>query len=183
MYLLGIQIGSPTTLQAGARTITTGIDKQPVDAAVIGPYGLDGDAILDTDNHGGPDAAVYAYSREDYDWWESQLGRPLAPGAFGENLTLSSFPAGPVRSGDRYRIGDVVLEVTHPRIPCSTFSAHMGEADWIRRFRDARRPGWYARVLRPGRVTVGEEVRVEAAPEDALDILVLQDRYYGHAAD
>ena len=178
MHLVGIQVGSPSTLRTASRTITTGIDKKAIDAVRIGTLGLEGDAILDTEHHGGIDAAVYVYSLEDYAWWEAELGRMLVPGTFGENLTLSSFPAGPVRSGDRYRVGDVDLEVTNPRIPCGTFSAHMGETDWIRRFRDARRPGWYGRVITPGIVTVGDTVTVVPAADDAPDILGVQDQYY-----
>ncbi len=178
MHVVGVQIGTPKKLQTASRLLTTGIDKQPVEGADVGPYGLVGDAICDTEHHGGLAAAVYAYSRTDYEWWEAQLGRELAPGSFGENLTLSAFGADPPRVGDRYHIGSVVLEVTAPRIPCGTFSAHMGEADWIRRFRDARRPGFYARVIDSGHVSERDEVEFEAAAADRATILDLQDEYY-----
>ena len=60
---------------------------------------------------------------------------------FGENLTLSSFGSGEVRIGDRFRVGQALLEVTSPRIPCATFATRMGESNWIKRFGEARRPG------------------------------------------
>ena len=71
----------------------TGIDKRPVDgpvmvtrprAAGMGLVGLAGDRVYDVRNHGGPDQAVYAYAREDLDFWEAELGRPLPNGVFGE---------------------------------------------------------------------------------------------------
>ena len=77
----------------------TGINKQPVDHPVAvrapGPKktglhsGLVGDQIFDIDHHGGDDQAVYAYAREDYDWWERRLGRTLPGGVFGDNLTTA----------------------------------------------------------------------------------------------
>ena len=71
----------------------SGIDKQPqdfIDLAAPGPHygdgsGVRGDIIGDTQHHGGNDKAVYAYSREDLDYWQSELSRPLASGGFGEN--------------------------------------------------------------------------------------------------
>ena len=178
MHVVGVQIGTPKKLQTPSRLLTTGIDKQPVEGSEVGPYGLIDDAICDAEHHGGLDQAVYAYSRADYDWWEQQLGRDLAPGSFGENLTLSEFGADPPRVGDRYNIASVVLEVTAPRIPCGTFSAHMGEADWIRRFRDARRPGFYARVIESGRISERDEVDFEPGPSGNPTILDLQDAHY-----
>ena len=60
--------------------------------------------------------------------------------------------------GDRLQIGEVVLELTAPRIPCATFSAVMGDAGWARHFFVAKRPGAYARVLVEGQVTAGDAV-------------------------
>ena len=78
----------------------TGIDKRPVDGPVrvaapgpkgIGGSGLAGDAVCEKQHHGGDDQAVYAFAREDLDEWERELGRPLANGAFGENLTTPAW--------------------------------------------------------------------------------------------
>ena len=158
----------------------TGIHKQAVDQVSLAPDGVDGDAVLNTKHHGGPDQAVYVYSAEDYEWWKTELGRSLEPGTFGENLTISAVPE-PVRIGDRLEIGDTLLEVTAPRIPCATFAARMGEASWIRRFRDANRPGFYCRVLQTGTVRPGDQVRWTAAPESRLSLDEMVDHFY--AAD
>jgi MOSC domain-containing protein YiiM len=167
----------------GARTISTGIDKRPAERAYVGTLGLRGEVVADTEHHGGRDQAVYVYSREDYAWWESELGRPLAGGSFGENLTLSSFGTDPVRIGDRFYVGPVVLEVTSPRIPCSTFATHMAEERWVLRFRDAERPGFYARVLLEGDVEAGDRVEREPAPAASLPLLELFRLYYDRDAD
>jgi len=113
----------------------------------LGRHALKGDVVADQRNHGGPDQAVYLYSRADYDWWEAELERELPSGTFGENLTVSDFGPGELRPGDRLQIGAVLLELTSPRIPCSVFAQHMGERQWVKRFAAAERPGSYARVL------------------------------------
>ena len=77
----------------------TGIEKIPTSEPVLvrapgrrndGPgSGLVGDMVGDRLNHGGDKKAVYAYAREDLDYWETVLGRDIRGGMFGENLTTS----------------------------------------------------------------------------------------------
>ena len=121
--------GRAEPMKIGARTITTGIRKAPVERGHVGTLGLVGDVVADREDHGGPDQAIYVYSSEDYAWWGEELGGAPEPGTFGENLTLSSFGPEPVRIGDRYRVGQTLLEVTAPRIPCSTFADANGRAE------------------------------------------------------
>jgi MOSC domain-containing protein YiiM len=155
MQLLSVQIAAAQDIQIGGRTNSTGIFKVPVESAEIRELGLVGDAIITTKHHGGPDQAVYVYSDEDYAWWRAELGAELPPGTFGENLTFSGFGAGEVHVGDRWTIGEVVLEASAPRLPCATFAARMDDGGFVKRFRAGRRPGFYARVIVPGTVTPG----------------------------
>jgi len=134
-------------------TVSTGIGKRPVPGRVLvrapGPKdgglgsGLVGDFIGDRENHGGDDQAVYAFAREDLDSWEQRLGRELPNGFFGENLSTRGIDVNDCRVGERWRIGDhdghgdaacdcLLLEVTEPRIPCSTFRGWVGEKGWLR---------------------------------------------------
>jgi len=163
MVLVSINIGQPRTVQIGTRTVQTGINKTPVQSAQIEPLGLADDHVVDQKHHGGPDQAVYVYSAEDYDWWMGQLGQALEPGLFGENLTFSSFGEGPVRVGDRFRVGAVLLEATAPRIPCAVFANRMDDPQWVKKFQQAARPGFYARVLTAGEVKKGDPIEKIAA--------------------
>lgn len=143
--------------QIATKSGLSGIFKRPNETPVfIGPDGLAGDAIVDLESHGGKDQAVYLYSREDYAWWEVELGRAVEPGTFGENLTISGLRSAEACVGDRYTFGDVVLEVTSPRIPCNTFAVRMGDPHFVKRFMAAKRPGVYCRVLKTGAVQAGE---------------------------
>jgi len=136
-------------------TSRTGIRKTPVGGPVLcDAQGLVGDAIGNHKHHGGPDQAVYLYSAADYAWWSETLGRPCTPGLFGENLTIGDWWDTP-RAGDRVQFGEVILELTAPRIPCSTLAAHMGDPRFVDRFAKAARPGAYARVVQPGALEAG----------------------------
>src|SRR5580693_7940729 len=134
----------------------TAIGKRPVAAAVLaGMLGLAGDEQADKVNHGGPDQAIYAYAREDLDWWAARLGRDLRDGMFGENVTTEGLDVNAALIGEIWQFGGVVVQVTAPRIPCVVFRNWMDEEGWIRRFRAAGRPGPYLRVLRPGLLRAG----------------------------
>lgn len=165
MRLEAVNLGRRETITLGRRVVDTGIDKRPVERASIGPLGLSGDVVADQEHHGGPDQAVYLYGQADYEWWEAELGRPLAPGTFGENLTISELDASKRRPGDRFRIGPVLVELTSPRIPCSVFAHRMSEPRWVKRFAAAGRPGSYARVLEPGEIAVGDPVELSPRAE------------------
>lgn len=163
------------------RVGVTGINKQPVDRLVTvrppGPKttglhsGLVGDQIFDIEHHGGDDQAVYAYAREDYDWWQGRLNRPLANGLFGENLTTEGVDVNGAVIGERWHIGPLlVLEPTFGRIPCATFQHKMGEPRWVKTFTRMNRTGAYLRVVQGGTVLAGDPVEVRDRPAHGVTV-------------
>lgn len=160
----------------------TGIDKQPTDRLVKvrapGPKGtagsgLAGDDVCDLRHHGGNDQAVYAYAREDLDRWQSELGRPIGHGGFGENLTTTGLDVSSALVGETWQVGtDLLLQVSDPRIPCRTFAGFLAEHGWIRRFTEKACPGTYLRVLRPGAVRAGDPIRVIDRPAHDITVQV-----------
>ncbi|GLY32946.1 MOSC domain-containing protein [Kineosporia sp. NBRC 101731] len=156
----------------GSSAKSTAIDKRPVTRPVeIGPLGLAGDTQVDRKHHGGQGKAVYAYADEDADWWGAELGRPIAPGLFGENLRLAGIDVTGAEIGERWAIGpQVVVEVTMPRTPCRTFAERMQEKGWVRRFTRVNRPGAYLKVLQSGQVRAGDEVRVTFRPGHGVTV-------------
>ncbi len=139
----------------------TAIDKRPVDGEVpIRLLGVGDDQIADLAHHGGEDQAVYAFAREDYTDWEVELGRPLSPGSFGENLTTVGLDVQNARIGERWRVGGALLEVTGVRIPCAVFAGFVAEPRWVERFIDRGVPGAYLRVIEPGTVRAGDPIQV-----------------------
>lgn len=162
MRLLSVNVGRGRTIPRPRKPPRTGIHKLPVSGEVwISSNGLEGDEVLDTENHGGLDQAVYVYGAPDYEWWSRALERGLPPGIFGENLTISDLHSSDALIGDRLRIGAVILEVTAPRVPCVTLATRMGDPAFVKLFRAAERPGLYCRVIQDGSVRAGDAVEYE----------------------
>ncbi|MFD6058400.1 MOSC domain-containing protein [Rhodococcus wratislaviensis] len=150
-----------TERDSGTRRVTrTAIDKRPVDGAVrVTTAGLVGDRVCDTEYHGGPFKAVYAYQEDEAQRWASELGRELPPGWFGENLRVDGIAATDAVIGERWRIGTTELEVTSPRTPCGTFGVWAAEPRWVKRFSERADTGAYLRVVTEGSVTAGDAVQ------------------------
>ena len=163
MQVLSVNTGKAQPI--AAKSGQSGIFKQPMEGPVwVGRLGLAGDSIVDTANHGGPEQAVYVFTQPDYQHWSQQLGQPLAPGIFGENLLLSELESAPLPIGQRLRIGGVLLEITAARLPCVTLAVRMNDPEFVKTFRRVRRPGFYARVLEEGEVAAGQPFALEGTP-------------------
>lgn len=149
----------------------TGIDKRPVNGAIrFTDNGVAGDVVVDKKHHGGFDKAVYAYASEDARWWERQIGVEINNGAFGENLTTEGIDVNGALIGERWRIGNVLLEVSEPRIPCRVFAGFWDRPTLIKDFTAALRPGSYLRIIEEGEIKAGDLIRVEFKPQHEVTI-------------
>jgi MOSC domain-containing protein YiiM len=179
MKLSSVNLGQERTLQRNDHVESTGIFKLPTNGPVrVTNLGLENDVIVSKKHHGGPDQAIYAYGAADYEWWSHELGKEIAPGTFGENLTINAVESAEFNIGDYLHIGDVTLQVTAPRIPCGTFAARMADPQWVKRFRHAERPGLYCRVLKEGFVKAGDLVLAERYTRETISILEMFRNYY-----
>lgn len=155
------------------------IDKRPLSGPVRStPLGLIGDEVGDVKHHGGPDQAVYAYAREELDWWSAELGEEIRDGEFAENLTTLGLDVDAAELGERWRIGTTLLEVASVRIPCNDFKGWMGRNGhptkaWVRRFAERGRPGAYLRVLETGVLQQGDAVDVMRRPGHGVTVATM----------
>ena len=159
--VISVNVGAARMLAGRSFNGQTGIFKEPVPGSTaVTELGLEGDAVLDSKHHGGPDQALYLYRQEDYDWWSTEQasddGGRFEPGTFGENLTVRGLPAVSLRIGSRLTSASLILEVTAPRIPCNTLAQRMNDARFAKQFIQAERPGIYLRVLQAGNVQPGD---------------------------
>ena len=174
--LLSVNVGRPRAVNSGRRIVMTAIWKAPVEGRVaVRGVNVDGDDQADRTVHGGPDKAVYAYAIEEIRAWEAELGRELGPGAFGENLTTEGVDVSGAVVGERWRIGDVELEVAQPRLPCAKLALRMGEPQMVKRFAQARRPGAYLRILTEGSLAAGDVVEVLSRPSHGVTVRDVSD--------
>ena len=184
--IISVNVGLPRLAMWGGVTVSTGIFKKPVAGRVwLRTLNLDGDRQSDLSVHGGVDKAVYAYSAEHYGFWREELpGMELPWGMFGENLTLEGLGFGEdeVNIGDRFRIGEVELTVTQPRMPCHKLAIKFQRADILKRFLMSGRTGFYFSVQREGEIQAGDEL--ELIERDAHGLKVSDiTRLYAHDRD
>ena len=180
MHIHSVNIGEERSINA--KSGTSGIYKIPSsDAVHVGELGLDGDVIVDTENHGGVEQAVYIYGLPDYDWWSQELNRELSAGTFGENITLTDLESSSMCIGDRLIMGDVMLEVTGPRIPCVTLATRMNDPQFVKRFVRAERYGAYCRVLQVGHIEAGQAVTYKQFDSIQVSIIEVAKAFYSQS--
>ena len=149
----------------------TGIDKRSVSGAIeFKDNGVVGDRVIDTNVHGGYEQAVYAYAREDAQWWEKEINEEIPAGRFGENLTTEGIDVNAALIGEQWKIGSVILEVSQPRIPCRVFAGFWKRATLIKHFTQAGRPGTYLRIIQEGRAQAGDSIEVIFKPNHTVTI-------------
>jgi MOSC domain-containing protein YiiM len=176
--VLSVNVAEIREIPRGGEMVRTGIWKVPVAGRVaVRGVNVEGDDQADRSVHGGPDKAVYAYAREDIDWWERELRRGLPHGVFGENLTLRGVDVTSALIGERWRIGSVLLEVSEPRFPCWKLGARFGDPRMLKRFAAARRPGAYLRIVEEGELAAGDAVEVVERPGHDLTIAAFAHAY------
>ena len=175
--VISVNVGLPKQLSVRrGRPMMSAIGKLPVEGPVrVEGINLAGDLQADRRVHGGPDKAVYAYAREDSDWWAQELGREIVDGMFGENLTTAGVDVSGARIGERWRIGTVELEVCQPRLPCSKLGLRFADLRMVKRFGQASRPGAYLRIVTEGELQVGDELTVVSRPSHDVTVALVAD--------
>jgi MOSC domain-containing protein YiiM len=133
----------------------------------IGPQGIAGDDYAHPQVHGGPRQAILLISSEAIAELVAQ-GYPLYPGALGENITTAGIDRMQWRAGQRWRVGQAIVEFTKLRVPCNQLSVYgpgIQQAVYDQRVNadDSSSPRWamggfYASVVQPGIVRPGDPI-------------------------
>ncbi len=159
LTVVSVNVASPEKIHA--KSGITGIFKCPQSNGVqVSTLGLKGDTIIDQKDHGGVDQAVYIYCKGDYDWWEKTEGFPVHAGLFGENITVDGMTSADAHVGARLIAGQVVLEITSHRTPCSTLAARMQDSGFAKRFWSSKRTGFYCRVIQEGLLSPNSQMQL-----------------------
>lgn len=169
--LLSVHVGRPAPLaERAGQIIYSGIRKQQVDSptVAVSRINIAGDGQADRENHGGQDKAVYCYPVDNYPFWKDLIGYEGdgIHSAFGQNLTVEGVDETSVCIGDIWQWGEVRLQVSQPRWPCSKLNLHSGVKRLSIDLIHAARSGWYLRVLETGTApTSGDITIVERDPQ------------------
>lgn len=147
---------------AGIHVSDGGVPKMPVESVAIGWRGLEGDRQASRRHHGRLWQAVSLWSAESIAALVRE-GHPIFPGAAGENLTVAGVDWGSLRPGTRLQVGEAVLEITLPALPCAKNAQWFREGDFNRMHHERQRGAsrFYALVVLPGQVRLSDGVLVE----------------------
>lgn len=169
--------------------VMSGIDKTIIDGPVyVGRTGLEGDES-DPTFHGGIDKAVHGYCSSHYPSWALEhpsAASSFVPGGFGENLVTAFMNERNVCIGDTMLVGSpsslstspdscLLLEVSLPRQPCFKLNHRFQLKKFAPLTWKLSRTGWYYRVLRPGYVQAGNEIRLVSRPYPKWTIERIQE--------
>ncbi|MBL3822622.1 MULTISPECIES: MOSC domain-containing protein [Bacillus cereus group] len=152
--LLSLNIGLPKEVTYGGKVIHTGINKKQVKEPVYLSFvKFNGDGQADLVHHGGVDKAVCVYTGDHYPYWEKELNQDLVYGAFGENITVSGMREEDVCIGDKFKLGQAIVQVTQPRQPCFKLAKKYNIPKLPLYFQETGYTGFYFRVLKEGWVS------------------------------
>ncbi len=153
LRLAQVRLGKVQTVDG----LRSAIFKQPVEGPVqVTALGLEGDQVADKKNHGGPDQALLGLPSIHYANWKEE-GHAFEVGSFGENFLMDGFAEDEVCIGDVFRVGEVEVQVAHPRVPCGTLAKRL-KVPVLQRVWETARGGFYLRVLKTGLVHPGDPV-------------------------
>jgi MOSC domain-containing protein YiiM len=183
MRIISLNVGLPSAQRYEDRKIITGGAKKPVPRAFLRFENLDGDRQADRVNHGGFEKAVCVYPFDHYPYWNRQLGRDLKPGAFSENLTVSGAIETEVCVGDVFRIGEAMVQVSQPRMPCSKLAGKNGSKMLPKLIGDTGYTGFYMRVLSEGLVAADDSFDLERAHPERITIAEVNSIIYEKSYD
>ncbi|WP_276359105.1 MOSC domain-containing protein [Daejeonella sp. H1SJ63] len=176
-------LGEPELLVADHQKGMTAFCKRPIktDLIDLGMTGFAGDIIADTKHHGGNDKAICCYNADHFPKWKNELGFDLEFAAFGENLTLSGINADErnVYIGDRYQLGEAIVEVSEPRGPCYMIGIRYNYKKFPVHLQESGLTGYYLRTIKPGIVRKTDKlIHICSHPEKISVMDVNHIRYH-----
>ncbi len=172
MKVISVNIAKKQDITWQGKTWSTGIFKKEIEQPIfLSKTGLKQDAIMDKKHHGGIDMAVYAFTKEHYSFFQKHFPKvKFYHGIFGENLTLSGFDEKTIQIGDVFNIGDAIIQVSQPRLPCKTLSGVFKSNDIMKLFLNSSFSGSYFRVLKEGNVNKNDLLICKEQAKNSMSI-------------
>ncbi|WP_186575834.1 MOSC domain-containing protein [Aquibacillus kalidii] len=160
--IISLNIGLPKQYKINGKELTTGFIKSAVDTPIwLSKTGFEGDGQADLKNHGGEDKALLMYNHQHYSYWNKKYNRVFKMPSFGENITIMGLGEQEVHLGDRFLLGDAVIQISQPRQPCYKIAEVHQIKDMPAIVTETGFTGYYFRVIHEGYVS----------PEDHLTLL------------
>jgi MOSC domain-containing protein YiiM len=168
----GLFAGKPQPL--GPRGAPSSIVKSPVNVLTVNIDGTEEDQQANTRLHGGPEKVLHQFSPNHY----LTLAKHFPDGDFivgsiGENISVEGMDDTTVYIGDVWKFGDVELQISAPRAPCSKISQRYGIPNLDRFVGERGMTGWYYRVKKTGTISCGDAVTLLHRESDTTNVHTL----------
>ena len=144
-----------------------GVPNHAIERGEVAVRGIPGDGWRHPQFHGILKRAILLITSEGLDEIAA-MGFPVYPGALGENLTTRGLDRRALRTGQQFRCGTAMIQLTELRFPCDTISVYGKGIQGV--IYDARAmkgdsssgdwglSGFYASVAEPGIVLRGDPI-------------------------
>lgn len=161
MKVIHTNVAHAVTINLNGQPTQTGIYKKPqAEGIMLQPNDVANDAVIDRKYHGGEFKACYLYGHNNYAQFETVFpDAPWQPAMFGENITLTQLDETKVMVGDVYQIGEAVIQITEPRMPCSKLAHKFENNHILKAFTQSKNCGVYVKVIASGRVKPNDELK------------------------
>jgi MOSC domain-containing protein YiiM len=175
--------GKAETLVADHQSTKTAFRKETINTkpVFLTMTGFEGDIVVDKEHHGGNDKAICCYSANRFPYWKAELGFDLGFSAFGENLTLENENSleENVFIGDRYQLGEAIVEVSEPRGPCYIIGIRYNYKPFSLLCQQTGFTGFYLRTIKEGIVKQSDGLtHLSSHPQKISVMHVNQIRYH-----
>ena len=174
------QLGTPGSDSPDQQPWFSGFMKTPIAGPVqVTHTGIEGDGQADLKHHGGPDKAILSYNAGHFPFWKTEFSHiDVSGGMFGENVTIDDLSEDKVCIGDTFAIGDVVVQITQPRQPCSKLGRRWNEPLLPKMVVKNGFCGWYLRVLKVGMIEAGQGYQLIDQPNPTWTVRRAHDLMY-----
>ena len=163
--ILSLTVSKPETLEWKEKTISSSMKKKSVNQLVVHKDHIEGDVFAEVGLHGNKDSILYIVAKTMGDQFFQKIGLgPYQNGAIGENILVDEFDESQISVGDIFQIGEVKVQATFPRRPCSKVNFRFQNPDAMKAMLDLKRSGVYFKVIQPGVIRLTDDVvRLEKA--------------------
>ncbi|MBT2677904.1 MOSC domain-containing protein [Bacillus sp. ISL-35] len=181
--ILYLNVGKPELKKWKGEMEQSAIGKKGVKQAFLTKNSFEGDGVAATEYHGGPDRAVCFYPVEHYQQWSAEFKKNIDAPTFGENISAHGMKEADVYIGDIYRLGEVIIQVSQGRIPCSKISKNNGIDLLLKRVVQTGYTGYFFRVLEEGVVEEDAEIVLLERKQDDFSILMANEILFHRRKD
>lgn len=120
------------------------------------------------------DKALFAYSKQNYDHFQQ-----LKSGQMGEHLIICHLDEYNTFIGDLYKVGDALIQVSQPRMPCWRVAFHVGDFNFSKKVIKSLRTGWHFRVMKEGFINTNDTLQLVERPYPEWSVAICNELLYG----